>query len=645
MGQATSMKVWLTVCLAVSASAVLAQGHTRIQLPNTGFEDGVDDSGLAVKWNTHPATPIGKVTEERSHSGKTALKFVDESNTQSYAIQSDLYPAIPGETYRATSWVYNESGSGWLYLEFYEDSVNRLTEQIVRVTTSGVWTQAVAEVVCPPQAKYVSCLFYSSLGNVGVSYFDDVSLEGPQAPGKVIRLGEEVPVDYSFIYEVGSEKQLLMDEAFFEKKENISLKVHPPVKTGEKNVISDKPWESFVINWHSFMEDVAEDGSKVYRLWYEAYDSSYHGDLEARYCYAESKDGVHWTKPNLGLVEFNGSRQNNILFGNLGGKGVHGGSVFKDPVAPPTERYKFIFLSSAGVDGAYSADGIHWTPYSKSPILAVGSDTQQVCFWDARLKKYVAFCRLWTAGRTVGRSESEDFQHFPPAKEVLRADAKDPADTDLYNSAAIHYPYAANAYFIFTSVYQHKPDTLHVELATSRDGVHWQRPERVPFIPLGKPGEWDCGHVYAGAGLLRIGDSLSMYYQGYSHTHNQQIPSGVHAEGVYSRCTLRLDGYVSADAPAQGGWFVTPVLTISGRRLEINAETRGKGQLLIELQDENGKPIPGYSLQDCRPVRGDSVRQVVTWKGHKDMKALKTNRVRMKVEMKDASLYAFQFAR
>ncbi|MBI2299435.1 MAG: hypothetical protein HYU66_10920 [Armatimonadetes bacterium] len=317
---------------------------------------------------------------------------------------------------------------------------------------------------------------------------------------------------------------------------------------------------------------------------------------------------------------------------------------------PPAERYKFIYLSGDQAAGynvwaALSPDGIHWQRHNAGPVLRVGSDTQTVAFWDERLGRYVAYCRLWNPSRTIGRAESADFFNFPPADEVLAADAQDPPDADLYNSAAMKYPFAENAYLIFTSVYYHPSDNLEVHLAVSRDGIHWRRPERRAFIPNGPPGSFDDGMVYCGTGVLRRGAELWMLYWGSRARHNQHVPALVHSGGVYSRAVLRLDGYVALDASLQPATFVTHPLTFTGTRLEVNAAVRPGGSVRFVLQDEAGQPLPGFGLDECEPVSGDSVRHVVRWKGGADVSARAGKPTKLRAVAVDASLYAFQFAR
>ncbi len=642
----------LSLVLLLACTACTPSLPGAWEFLNGDFEaPEVGPDGAPVGWHLYePPLPPGtsiEVDTLRSRGGTRAVRISDSLPDGSCALQSRFYPAVAGRQYTASAWVYNGSGDGWLYLEFYASPTRRISEVHRGCGVTGQWEQIEISEVCPPEARYAVVLLYSSVGNVGVSAWDDITLTGPAGEGEVLSLErpKEAVVDYSYLRNVGSAKQLLFDDAFLETHTGLWWRICPPRKTGERNLVADKPWEDFLVNaWCTVMED---DGR--YRMWYEAYDKSYTSDLQARYCYAESTDGIHWTKPSLGIETFNGSTDNNILFNGLGGEGVHGGTVFKDPTAPEAQRYKFVYLGPVGkeqyaVHGAVSPDGLHWTPCPGGPILEVSSDTQTVCFFDERLGRYVTYCRLWTPDRTVGRSESESFLSFPPAEEVLACDERDPADADLYNNAAIKYPYAENAYLIFTSMYHHTGDNLDVHLAVSRDGVHWTRPERRPYLANGNPGEMDDATIYAGVGVLRTGDELSMYTHASRTRHNQVYPDLVSADGAYTRSTLRLDGYVAMDAGKRPAEFTTHPLVFTGNRLEINADVRPGGYVKLELQDAAGAPIPGFSLDDCAEITGDSVRHVVSWKGGADLSAPAGKPTRVRGIARDASLYAFQFA-
>ena len=510
------LAVATTSCAITAALALLcltSAPAAEVPLVNGDFEDpALTAEHLPVGWH-NPDTglqPTPNLYRQSLlvHGGRYAAAISDNDN-QGYSLQSRLYPALPGQKYTAGAWVYNGTGDGWLYLEFYASPWQRVSEKHAGCGQTGSWQRITLSETCPAEAKYVAVLLYSAVANTGDAAWDDVTLAGPAGDGAAVNLDksqEAVKLDYSYLYNVGDRKQLLFDDAFFSQHERFWWRVCPPKKTGEHNLVADKPWENFIINWFT----VRQDGGK-YRMWYEAYDKAAAGDDQARYCYAESKDGIHWVKPVLGLVEYGGSKANNILFDHLGGAPEHGGTVFKDPMAPPQQRYKFIYLSADQerkhwtVWGATSPDGLHWQRHDAGPILNVGSDTQTVAFWDESLSKYVTYCRLWTHSRTIGRSESADFFKFPEAAEVMRCDELDPPDTDLYNNAALKYPYADHAYLIFTSLYHHPSDNLDIQLAVSRDGVHWSRPERKPFIANGPPGSMDDATAYMAPGLVRQG--------------------------------------------------------------------------------------------------------------------------------------------
>jgi hypothetical protein len=405
-------------------------------------------------------------------------------------------------------------------------------------------------------------------------------------------------------------------------------------------------------------------------MWYECYDvPGWPTEDDTSFCYAESTDGIVWTKPDLGLFSYNGSTANNILFRMIGPEGahsrVHGTCVFKDPSAPPESRYKAVsqggFTSAPphsiswgsgqsflNVAGMVSPDGIRWSRLPK-PIRHEMADSQYSCFWDETSDSYVLYGRVSGRGRAVGRAESKDFSSFGELDLALQADDRDPPDSDIYNPAALEYPYAANAYFMFPSLYQHQPDTLDIRLAVSRDGIHWTRPDQeTPFIPLGATNEFDSGSLYMGQGMLRVGDQIWQYYSGspLTHNHGGEMDTLVKPENarVYSRVVSRLDGYVSADAGPEGGFFETPPLVYKGGVLRVNVAVRDGGSFRVGLLNENGESIRGRSIEDCQPVTGDHIDVPVRWKTGWDVSGCESVPTKVRVEMRNASLYAFQFS-
>ena len=416
-------------------------------------------------------------------------------------------------------------------------------------------------------------------------------------------------------------RQLFLDDRFTADSTGLTLTVNNPVKSGERLIVADQPWESHV----EFFGSVMQEPSGELRMFYEVGD--YSRDLEY-ITYAASTDGITWTKPVLGLIEdFNGSTENNILIeGTAFAKPnrLSGGTVWTDPLAGPDQRYKFNYL----VHGAHSADGIHWSDRHVI-FTGISGDTCPVVFWDDRISKYVVYHRhnVWDAGlgrlrRTIVRAESDDYVNWSPWQTVM---APGPTETtyDFYNSAAAKYPWADDAYIMLPSLLHYGPtETLDIHLGVSRDGVHWTRPGSSAFIPRGAPGEFDSHGGYAFAGLVRQGDEIWIYFTGTDVGHGTPYVNAVksgHPGNVISRAVMRLDGFTSLDAGAAGGMLTTWPLTFSGGNLLLNVRTEGDGFVEVELFDGNN---PDIRLGRSETISGDSVNYVVRWQDGFDLAGL-----------------------
>jgi hypothetical protein len=451
---------------------------------------------------------------------------------------------------------------------------------------------------------------------------------------------------------IGSEKQLLIDDLFFDQSENIRLRLHPAQKSGEHNVVRDRPWESATLNWFSFLED---DG--VYRMWYECYDVEGWPTInDTSFCYCESKDGIHWMKPELGLFEYQGSKANNVLFRQIGPEGahsrVHGTCVFIDPVARPESRYKAISQGmfptppDYRIAGMHSSDGLKWTRYPK-PICNLFADSQFSGFWDDGTEKYTIYGRVSHRGRALGRAEGDDFEHFSDLSLVLAPNDNDPPESDLYNSAATKYRYCADIYFMFPSLFQHSTQTLDIRLAVSRDGISWTYPDQeTPFIALGKKGEFDSGSLYMGQGIIRRDNELYLYYGGSRLNHAEgELENLTKPDGsrIYSRVTVPLDRFVSAEADANGGFFITPPMIFAGNTLHLNAEIHEGGSAKVAVLDVDGQPFKNRSVKECLPIAGRKNVKQVFWKADGDVSAFAGTPVRLRIELNNANLYSLEF--
>ena len=174
--------------------------------------------------------------------------------------------------------------------------------------------------------------------------------------------------------------------------------------------------------------------------------------------------------------------------------------------------------------------------------------------------------------------------------------------------------------------------------AVSRDGIRWNRLERKPYVGLGVEGEVDTQQIYLGLGMIRRSHELLQYYGGFNTEHNS-TPK----DCALFLAVQRLDGFVSANAPNDGGEFVTPPLRFQGSRLELNVDTSAMGEALVELQSAAGVPIPGYELRQCRRIITNSVAHAVRWEQNTEVTKLQEQPVRLRIRMRGARLFAFQF--
>ena len=468
--------------------------------------------------------------------------------------------------------------------------------------------------------------------------------------------------------EPGNRRQLLFDDVLVASKEGFVITPNQAVRTESAILEPEAPWEEGGIHVESVL---AYDG--LFRLWYRAYGE----DQVARLCYAASTDGIHWQRPNLGLFEYRSSKQNNIVLLNIG-------NVFLDPSAPEERRFKMIcdrgkytypsaydggarfrYLDPppatwhySGIGGAYSPDGIYWTFTEKESIMPWYTDTMNVAFWDERIRKYVAYVR-WNEYlrvkdgvlrgsfdyRAIARSESEDFENFPLPEKILEPDFDHPEDKDLwggglYDSAAIQYPFAQDAYFIFPAAFHHSSDTLDIQLGASRDGIRFTR-WREPFVRLGRQGSFDSRMLYMGRGMLAMGDELWMYYSGFDQLHDQGKVEDFRS--AIGRVRIRRDGFVSQDAPGSGGTLTTHPFGLTGRSLEVNRDASSRGWLKVEILDREEQPVPGFDEQSADRLHGNDVHQRVTWNGQDDLSSLAGRSIRLRFTGQSVKLYAFQF--
>lgn len=453
---------------------------------------------------------------------------------------------------------------------------------------------------------------------------------------------------------VGDDPILFADPRMILRAEGVQTRLHPPLKTGERLLVSDKPWEDATLNWFSILH---QDGK--FRMWYECYDrEGWPTADDTSFCYAESEDGIHWIKPNLGLFEYKGSTANNILFRQIGvgasRSRVHGSGVFFDSSVPEASRFKCVsqgLFQGIGerpyyIAGMTSPDGLNWTRLEK-PICQVFADSQYSGYWNPVLGKYVLYGRVGGRGRAIGRSVSDHFESFSPLSLVLQTDEQHSEQTDLYNPACVSYPGRADLLMMFPSLFSHRKDTLDIHVAFSSDGENWRWPDRqTPFVSLGADGEFDSGSLYMANGCVDIGDEIWFYFGASRLKHeetNLETLANTSNQRVYSRAVAKKDRLVSASAGTAVGRFQTPIMKSGGRALIVTADIRQGGELRVGLLDSNRKPIPGRALSDCNAIRASCSNQQIHWRDKSGIMSVPDGDLQIEVELRDADLFSFQF--
>jgi hypothetical protein len=467
---------------------------------------------------------------------------------------------------------------------------------------------------------------------------------------------------------VGSSRQLFVDDRMVAQSANVSRIFHAAVKS-ERNpiLVAEKPWEGTMVDVGTVLYD-ADD--KLFKMWYGALEMHYQPPappyhryenlLKAanysehfRPCYATSRDGIHWERPSLGLVEFNGSKDNNLLPSDRRME-YFLGSIYKDARdTNPARRYKSVGYwndkaGNVGVGASFSPDGLRWTAHPGNPIVRDTSDVHTLLGWDDRIGRYVGYFRPKAKIRIIGYSTSTDFDRWTPIEPSLMPDAQDPVDMQFYGMPPMRYE---GFYFGFVWTFRTNEITHIPQLVWSRDGRRWNRtPNREAFLTLGDPGRFDEANAYASRPFVHDG-RIWVYYSGTRWRGLVDIfESREKARDAVGLAQLPLDGFVSMQAGPDTGVLTTPRLTFRGRALTLHFDESAKGYagsrpslLLVELLDADGKPIPGFSAADADEISSSGLRHVVSWKGRSDVSTLTGRPVRVRFHFQNGKLYAFQF--
>ena len=448
---------------------------------------------------------------------------------------------------------------------------------------------------------------------------------------------------------LGHRRELFVDRHLIEDLDNAALHLHPPTRRQVVYQVS-QPWDNACTGCYN----VTQDGDRVlmyYRGFYPIGDDYADGAASQTTNLAVSSDGIHFSQPELNLVEFAGTSKNNII---IQGHQAHNFCVFLDanPAADPSQRFKAV--GGTGRDnlhGFASADGLHWTPVRQGPLEVTGAfDSVNVALWDPHIERYRLFSRYFEESgarvRAIQSCTSEDFVHWTDPEPHTYAEGV-PLE-HFYTNATTPCPGAEH---ILLSMPMRFFPERQLDIAamdypgqglsdaifmSSRDGVHWDRTFMEAWL---RPGtdqrNWSHRSCTPAPGLVQTApDEWSIYIsENYGWSTNR-----------LRRVTVRPHGFASLRAGYQTGQLLSKPLLLEGATLRLNYATSAAGSLRVEVQNEDGQAIPGYGLEDMAPVYGDQLDAPVAWKNGGSLANLQGRPVRVRVVLQDADLFALRLS-
>ena len=423
--------------------------------------------------------------------------------------------------------------------------------------------------------------------------------------------------------ELGSKRELFVDSHLIDHQNGTTLKLHEP------------RLEAAMSSPANAMEygTVIHDGD-LYRLYTrDGRGAAFDGDATEVTRYCESRDGIQWTRPKLGLHEVDGSRENNVILHEP--FVCHNFAPFLDarPGVATSERFKALggVHKGGGLVAFRSADGVHWTRLVPTPVIRskdFAFDSQNVAFWSELEGCYVCYFRTWKSRhgnlRTLSRTTSTDFQNWT---EPVALDPNFPGE-HLYTSQTHPYFRAPHLYIATpTRFHPERGESTDILFMTARGPARYDRTFREAWIRPGlDPARWGNRSNYAARNVVQTGpEEMSVYAT------------------PFRRFTLRLDGFASLRAGADVGEMTTLPLRFAGAQLHLNYATSAGGHLKVEIQEADRRPVPGYSLADFKPLVGDAIDQTASWKSGSDLARLSDRPLRLRFVMQEADIFALRF--
>lgn len=464
---------------------------------------------------------------------------------------------------------------------------------------------------------------------------------------------------------------LLADEELVASSRNLTRRLCRIERHAEPVIAPDRPWEgrqadgSMTSHQDPFYSNVLYSPlDRTYHCWYTVANrfapSSYaegFANQDSSLCYAISADGIHWEKPMLRQVPHKGSLENNMLrlYGPPG-SGASAGAIhaaFHYHSPDSDERFGCSVrvgcaepMYSGSMTVCFSSDGANWRMLYP-PVMTGDGETNTLCadplrgqyVCTARSVQFTNLCQRWKRPwkRSAAIARSRDLLHWTPLLTVMEADEHDPEDTQIYKLVVIPYGHGYLGQLLM--FYTHEM-VLDNQLAFSRDLMNWQRiGDRQPILARGDEGTWDSKHVsLTDTAPVLEGDTLRFFYGGKNAPHYQA------GFGALGTGTLRRDGFVCYEAGEREGVLTTTPLTLTGPpQIELNVDATN-GEARVELLDEDGNPLPGFSRKDCTPICGNHVRATVKFADSSRYDTWRDAALRLRFQLRNARLYAFRAA-
>jgi hypothetical protein len=444
---------------------------------------------------------------------------------------------------------------------------------------------------------------------------------------------------------IDTKRQLFIDDYVISSLTNITRQFHQPAKYPGNPLMPGYP-----------AAVLYDEKSGKFRMWYSM-------------SYAESTDGINWTKPNRGL-------EGNRVFV---GPGEIRGFIYNPDAADPQRRYEAVIEKRAnekanekgGFYAYHSADGLHWKQTFKRPILqrtyshmnpgpfwSKGVGDTSIFRYDPVLKKYICDTKfnLYFPEEKIKQlgivqerkprlrlrafTESDDLVHWTPERFLIFPDRFDPPDRQMYGHIGFVYESMWVGMLRTLSVIPKGFKQVDIQLSYSRDGRHWSRlGERKPLIPLGTDDSWESDYLGpTKIGPVVVGNELWFYYFGARNADRKDVENWSFAIGL---AKLRRDGFASLNAEQTPGQITTRPTTFKGNKLFVNADVAKDGWVKAAVITRESEPVASYTLDDSLALTKNTTKGRMIWNSKEELVPPGNGHLRLVFQLKKAKLYSF----